>query len=515
MANEQVKSIAIVGGGSSGWMTALYLNKLYNHSQANVAITLIESPNIPTVGVGEATVHNIRSYFAAMGLDEKELLQATNATLKTGIMFRNWMKPNQDGSTHEYFHSFEQQNIGRVIDISSAWILDKGFEKERYDEAISISSHLIKEGLSPKNANSRGYEGVVPYGYHLDAIKMAAFMAKKGVEAGIKHVKASVDTVDVDGENIVAVHTDKGSFSADLFIDCTGFKGLLINQVKDRKTNWQSFEDALPCNKAVAVQLAYDNEQEPKPYTEATALSNGWVWQIDLNNRRGTGYVYDGNRISKEEAETELLDHLNEGNGRDKEVLRTVHLDMNIGCLKEFWVGNCLALGLSGGFIEPLESTGLHLINASARLLGTHLTSKHTEQSVRDSYNKIMNGTYQDLKQFIVLHYCLTDRDDTDFWREVHKTAQYCDGLEEKLATWQHKICEYMDLAGNYITMFSDENYRAVLYGMNHYPKLHLSADSEENNKMYDEFSSRVKQVSNMVMPHRDYLKNLHKPQKA
>jgi len=511
MENEQVKSIAIVGGGSSGWMTALYLNKLYNHNQKTVDITLIESPEIPTVGVGEATVHSIRSYFAAMGLDEKELLQATNATLKTGIMFRNWMKPNSDGSTHEYFHSFEQQNIGRGLDISSAWVIDKGFEKQRYDEAISISSHLIKEGLCPKNANSRSYEGVVPYGYHLDAIKMAAFMAKKGVAAGIKHVKAIVDNVDVIGENIVAVHTDQGSFSADLFIDCTGFKGLLINQVKDRKKNWQSFEDALPCNKAVAVQIAYDDDQEPKPYTEATALTNGWVWQIDLMNRRGTGYVYDGNRLSKAEAEAELLAYLNEGEQQPKEVLRCVHLDMKIGCMKEFWVGNCVALGLSGGFIEPLESTGLHLINASARLLGTHLTSKNPEQSVRDSYNKIMNGTYDDLKQFIVLHYCLTDRDDTEFWREVGKTAQHCDGLEQKIELWRHKICEYMDLAGGYITMFTDPNYRAVLYGMGHYPKLNLSANKDESQQMFSEFEQRTNQVSNMVMSHKDYLNNLHK----
>ncbi|PKG86273.1 tryptophan 7-halogenase [Colwellia sp. 75C3] len=514
MVSEQVKSIAIVGGGSSGWMTALYLNKLYNHSQATVAITLIESPEIPTVGVGEATVHSIRSYFAAMGLDEKELLQATNGTLKTGIMFRNWMKPNEDGSTHEYFHSFDQQNIARSIDISSAWFLSKGYNKQRFDEATSISPHLIKDKLSPKHANSRPYEGVVPYGYHLDAIKMAAFMAKKGVAAGITHVKAVVDDVEVEGENIVRVRTSKGSFTADLFIDCTGFKGLLINSVKERKDNWQSFEDALPCNKAVAVQLAYSDDQEPKPYTEATALSNGWAWQIDLMNRRGTGYVYDGNRLSKDEAETELLNYLNEGNGREKEVLRTVHLDMNIGCLKEFWVGNCLALGLSGGFIEPLESTGLHLVNTSARLLGTHLTGTNTAQAVRDSYNKIMNSTYQDLKHFIVLHYCLTDRDDTEFWREVGETVQYCDGLKQKLATWQHKVCEFMDIGGGYTTMFSDSNYRSVLYGMKHYPQLNLAVDKDENNKMFHEFDNRVTHVSNIVMPYRDYLKNLHKPQK-
>lgn len=506
MNNDQIKSITIVGGGSSGWMTALYLNKLYNHSDAVVDISLIESPDIPTIGVGEATVHSIRYFFAAMGLDEKELLKATNATLKTGILFKNWMKPSENGDMHQYFHSFEQQNIGNIVDISSAWLLNKGFEKQGYDHAVSISTYLIKDNLSPKAATSMPYEGVVPYGYHLDAIKMAAFMREKGVAAGIKHIKATVNNVEVDGENIIAVHTDKGGFSADLFIDCTGFKGLLINKVKKRADNWQSFSEALPCNKAVAVQIKYPQDQAPKPYTQATALTNGWVWEIDLVNRRGTGYVYDGNRLSKEQAEQELLAHL----GEDKEILRTVHLDMHIGCLKEFWVGNCVALGLSGGFIEPLESTGLHLINASVRLLGSHLTSKNPPQVVKDAYSKIMNGTYEDLKQFIVLHYCLTDRDDTDFWREVKKTARYCSGLEEKIAAWQNKVCEYMDLAGGYITMFSDENYRAILYGMKQYPSLHLPVNKTQNEQIFTQFNQRVEQVTNIVMTHENYLKNLN-----
>ncbi|WP_206483393.1 tryptophan halogenase family protein [Thalassotalea sp. G2M2-11] len=505
MNDNQVKSIAIVGGGSSGWMTALYLNKLYNHTTQNVEISLIESPNVPTIGVGEATVHSIRYYFAAMGLDEKELLKETNATFKNGILFRNWMKPNQDGSMHEYFHSFEQQNIANIHDISSAWLLDKKHNQQSYDDAVSVSSHLIKKGLGPKNINSRPYEGIVPYGYHLDAIKMAAYMTKVGVKAGIKHIKATVTDVEIVNGNIGAVHTNLGSHAADVFIDCTGFKGLLINKLKSRESNWQSFEQALPCNKAVAVQVEYPDSESPKPYTEATALSNGWAWEIDLVNRRGTGYVYDGNRLTEEQAQQELLEYL----GQDKKVLKTVHIDMQVGCLKEFWVGNCIAIGLSGGFIEPLESTGLHLINASARLLGTHLTSKQVPQSVRDSYNTIMNGTYEDLKQFIVLHYCLTDRDDTEFWREVAQSAKYCTGLEQKIATWKSKVCEYMDLAGGYITMFSDENYRAILYGMKHYPELHLNADKEENKKIYAEFDRRLSQVMNAAMSHQDYLAQL------
>ena len=505
MQSEKLSSITIVGGGSSGWMTALYLNRLYNANEKTVNITLIESPNVPTIGVGEATVHSIRYFFAAMGLDEEELLRETNATLKTGIMFANWMKPDASGKQHEYFHSFEQQNLGNIVDISSAWMLENRHQVERYDEGVSLSAHLIKTRLSPKAQQSRPYEGIVPYGYHLDAIKMANYFCKIATKAGVNHIQATVEDVTVENGNIQSVITDKGAFTADVFIDCTGFKGLLIEKLKD--DNWQSFTDALPCDKAVAIQVDYPDTEQPKSYTLATALANGWVWEIDLVNRRGTGYVYDSSRISKEEAEQELLAHL----GEDVKVRRVVHLDMKVGCRKEFWVGNCISVGLSGGFIEPLESTGLHLINAGVRLIGTHLTGRETDQSVRDAYNRLMNGIFGDLKQFIVLHYCLSDRDDSEFWREVSKSSQYCPGLDAKIEAWRHKVCEFMDLAGGYISMFSDENYRSILYGMKHFPKLNIASSSEENQKIFAEFNHRVDRVMMASVPHAQYLASLQK----
>ncbi len=503
MKKQKIKSIIIVGGGSSGWMTALYLNRLYNHNKKQINITLIESPDVGTIGVGESTVHSMRFFFAAMGLDEAELLKETNATLKTGILFKNWMKA-KNNQIHQYFHPFEHVQIGAGLDIASRWLLSNRQTHQRFDQGVSISSYLMANNHSPKAKNSRPYEGVVPYGYHLDATLMGRYLRRKAVEAGVIHIEGMVKEVLTEHDNIHCVVTEHGKHHADIFIDCTGFKGLLINKLKDN--NWCSFEDALPCNRAVAMQIAYPEGSTPKPYTMSTALDNGWVWEIDLVNRRGTGYVYDGNRLSADEAEAALKSY----NGKEAKVLKTVHLKMNIGCRKQFWLGNCITIGLSGGFIEPLESTGLHIVNLGVRLLATHLSSSPVEQTIRDSYNRLMTGAYQDLKQFIVAHYCLTDRDDTAFWQQAQKSLEYCPELQRNLAVWQHKVCEYFDLAGGYSTTFTDENYRFILYGMQHFPSLNIPVDQEESEQIFEKLQRKGQETLKYSLSHHEYLQNLH-----
>ncbi|KKO46313.1 tryptophan halogenase [Arsukibacterium ikkense] len=501
MSVENIKKLTIVGGGAAGWMTAIYLNKVFNSQQPNFQITVIESPDIGIIGVGEATVHSIRFFFAAMGLDENALLRATHATLKTGIMFRNWMQPVA-GQMHQYFHPFEQQQLGKDIDMSSSWLLSARYQQERYDEGVSLSAHLIKQGHGPKARQSAPYQGVVPYGYHLDAVLLARFLREHAVAAGVVYLEDTIVDVSVTDGNISSVSSATSCYQADIFIDATGFKGLLIEALQQR--NWQSFADALPCNKAVAIQRPHLAGYQPKPYTVATALSHGWAWQIDLSSRQGTGYVYDGNRLTADQAEQELRAWL----GPEACALPARHLQMKVGCRQQFWLGNCIAIGLAGGFIEPLESTGLHLINLGARLLSTHLSPGATAQAVRDSYNQAMNGFYQDLKQFIVLHYCLTDRDDTAFWRQARATAVQCAGLPEKLALWRHKICEYHDLAGGYATTFTDENYRYILYGMQHYPQLQL-ATGEALQQPFVLLQQRVQQALQRTMSHSEYLQQL------
>lgn len=503
MQSHAMKVLNIVGGGSAGWMTAIYLNRYFNREAKNFHINVIESPDIGIIGVGEATVHSIRFFFGAMGLDETELMAETNATIKSGIMFRNWMKA-VDGEVHEYFHPFDQQQPGGSVDISSAWFVGERQARERYDEGVSLNSHLIKWGRCPKNISSPQYQAVAPYGYHLDATLLARFLRRKAVEQGVRHIEATVTDVEVVSGKIQSVGTDQGRIAGDFFIDCTGFRGLLIEKLQ--KDNWVSFRDVLPCDKAVAIQRDLPAGEKPRPYTVATALSSGWAWQIDLVNRQGSGYVYDSERLSPEEAESELRAFL----GAESSVIKCSHLDMNVGCRQSAWVGNCVAIGLSGGFIEPLESTGLHMIHLGVGLLATHLAGDDGSEELRDSYNEKMRGFYQDLKQFIVLHYCLSNRDDSDFWRAAPASLDGCAWLKSKLPLWERKICEYQDFAGSYASIFTDTNYRYVLYGMQHYPSLRFAMSENEVDAIFSRFSLLLSRAKSGTMDHEEFLRTVH-----
>lgn len=498
------KSMLIVGGGSAGWLTALYLQKYFNQNGKKLEITLLESAHQGPIGVGEATVHSIRFLFAALGLDESELMRETNATLKLGILFRNWMKPLASGQ-HQYFHPFEQQQQSGHYDIASEWLAGKHYQQQRYDQGVCLSSLLAEKGLSPKGQQHANYQGYLPYAYHIDSVLLGEFLKKKGIERGIQHKVETVQSVAVDKGNISSVTTDLGQRCTDFYIDCSGFKGVLINALQE--DNWISFKHVLPCDKAVAIQCDYTDGHVPRPYTTATALDNGWAWQIDLVNRQGNGYVYDSDKISADQAEQELRQLL----GAGAEHKKALHLNMKVGRLKQSWVGNCLAVGLSAGFIEPLESTGLHLINLGVRLFATHFSGHTTAQSVRDNYNQKMAGVFEDLKQFIVLHYCLTDRDDTAFWRQAAKSAEQQPGLEQKLDVWRHKVCEFMDLAGGFSTTFNDENYRYILYGMQHYPQLDLRIDPQLNENLIHSIDKKARNLRLQTSTHGEFLANLHR----
>jgi len=467
-------SIDIVGGGSSGWMTAIYLHQLMNHSEHNADIRVIESEDIGVIGVGEATVHSIRYFLRAMGLDEHELMSETNATFKLGIKFRNWMAPT-DGETHEYFHPFEQAYSSSTLDLTTAWLFSD--RSDTYAAATSLSVPLVNHNRTPKLADMNQYQGVVPYGYHLDAVLLGRYLRKIAVKRGVEHIVTTITEVVTNNKGIHYVADGTRKFKADYFIDCTGFRGTLIEALDS--DNWQSFQDALPCDRAVAIQVPRNDDYEPNNHTVATALSNGWAWQIDLTNRQGAGYVYDGNRLTEEEAEKELRKFINTKGAN----VKATHLKMKVGCRKRFWIGNTVAIGLSGGFIEPLESTGLHLINMGVALLGSSIGRDGVQEPIRQKYNELMNGFYEDLKRFVVLHYCLTDRNDTDFWRNAKATFAHSKGLPELLEIWQLKVCEHLDLAGTYGTTFNDENYRYVLFGMNFEPsimRLHNPFDSHK-----------------------------------
>ena len=323
------------------------------------------------------------------------------------------------------------------------------------------------------------------------------------MEQGVRHIEATVADAEVASGKILSVETDQGRIAGDFFLDCTGFRGLLIDKLQ--QDNWISFSEVLPCDKAVAIQRELPPGESPRSYTVATALSSGWAWQIDLVNRQGSGYVYDSKRISPQDAEKELREFL----GPESSVLKCTHLDMKVGCRRNTWVGNCVAIGLSGGFIEPLESTGLHMIHLGVSLLATHLAGDDGGDELRESYNEKMRGFYQDLKQFIVLHYCLSDREDSEFWRAAPASVDGCPWLKSKLPLWERKICEYQDFAGSYASIFTDTNYRYVLYGMQHHPTPRFAMSESEVEGIFQRFSQLLSRAKAGTMDHAQFLQTV------
>jgi tryptophan halogenase len=501
-----MKKLVIAGGGSSGWMCALFLNKVYNQNNKTIDITVIESKDIDIIGVGEATVPTIRGFFQAIGVDESELIRETSATYKTGIKFNHWMKPDKSGKSHSYLHPFEQQLLENRFDLPSCWAF-KGHQFGGYSESVSVTSELIKYNHSPKGIQSQAYQGVVPYGYHLDARLLGKYLRKKALAQGVNHIEAKIEKINHKDSIIESLETEVlGSIEGDFFIDCTGFRALLISELEN--DNWRSYADELLCDKAVAIQIPFDATQTANAYTTATALSNGWAWNIGLKDRQGCGYVYSSKNITSSEAEAELRSHIQCG---DEHIAR--HLDMNIGVRKKHWIGNCLAVGLSAGFIEPLESTGLHLISLSARLFASHFSSFDVVQEVKDSYNNLLNGIFDDLKEFIALHYVLSDRDDTEFWVNASKAAENCPRLMARLTLWKHKVCDDFDLHGDTTQLFRDVNYKFILFGMKYLPETDIEYANDEYKTLQNEIVKRKKLVLTATMGHKQALEFAHNTQ--
>ncbi len=455
------KRVLIVGGGSAGWITASYMNAVLNRNKDTVIeISLIESKKVERVGVGEATVPTIRHLLQTLGINEKAFMQATDATFKQAIRFDNWLHKDQ----HEYYHPFDRRQTGPVDHASQDWLCSD--QSLAYADTVSVQPQLCEWGLAPKMLQSNDYSSPMPYAYHMDAEKFADYLCDYATKRGVKHYIDDVTEVEQnDTGDITAVNTEAGLFlTADLFIDCTGFLSLLIAKTLDVKL--VDFSKWLLCDSAIAMRVPYEAYYPGhiKPYTLSTALSAGWKWDIGLSDRRGTGYVYSSQFIDEQTAEAEL--RASEGVHADQ--LPTRKLNFYVGRREQFWAKNCIAIGLSGGFIEPLESTGIYLIEFAAVTLCEHFPYSNDMAPLAKRFNTIVANRYEELLEFVNLHYCLTQRTDTEFWRAVQKPEHICDGLKAKLAFWQHKPPSFSDFDDQF-RLFSHQSYEYILYGMDFY----------------------------------------------
>lgn len=434
------RKVVIVGGGSAGWMTAAYLNGALNNKGKKqvVDITLVESPDIPRISVGEATIPSMRHLLAVVGVDEIDFMRATQASFKQSIKYVNWV--NND---HSYYHHPFSRLTPQPIDNSAdLWL--QSDQKIPFMETCSIQPLVCEMGLAPRAIGQLGNKAPLQYAYHMNAQKFADYLTDFSIKRGVHHVLANLVNVDMHDKNTIgSIHLDNGdSISADLFIDCTGFKAKLIEE----KLN-VGFEDCsqwLLCDRAITMHVPYDTHYPGmvRPYTTATALNNGWVWDIPMRDRRSIGYVHSSKFTNENDAKAELFNY--QGPGCEEIPTRTVNF--KVGRRHEQWKGNCVAIGLSAGFIEPLESTGLYLSDLGVVTLAEHFSFDDSHNALMATrYNRIMANRYYEILDFINMHYCMTNRTDTPFWQEVQKPERINPRLAAKLAYWQIKPPTHSD----------------------------------------------------------------------
>ncbi len=463
---EPIREITIVGGGTAGWMAAVFLITRLNKRPGRppVRVTLVESPNVPTIGVGEATVPGMRELLKQLEIPEATFIERCNASFKLGVRFVNWDK-QPDGSPGCYDHPFDGLGV-EIEGTNPAYHyhrFGRGGALANLGDALSPSTRLIEERRGPKTIDQDDYDYAVGYAYHLDAGLFAGLLREIAVERGVLHVLDDVDDLERDDRGHIAalILRERGRWPVELVIDCTGFRSLILQTALEEP--FESFSPYLFNDKALAVQIPHKDVTGLEPCTRSTALGAGWVWRVPLYSRVGTGYVFSSRFRSDQEAIDEFLQHLgDEGEGVEPRVI-----PMRIGRARRTWVGNCVAVGLSGGFIEPLESTAIFIIEAALRWLVANLPDCDFDPALQARYNEQMQGLYEEVRDFIALHYLTSNRRDSAYWQAVHEELEVPDSLKAKLPIWRERLPEAADFERTYL--FGYWSYLIVLFGKHFY----------------------------------------------
>lgn len=417
---NKADKIVIVGGGSSGWMAATQLNKFFPKKE----IVCIESKDIPRVGVGESTVEQFSAWVKSVGIDTYDMFTHTDATYKLSIKFNNFYKKDDGGFHYPFGMANADSKIFGEIGLD-AWqymkLLDPSIPNDDYAKTYFPTVALCEHNTINFNNNrefDNNFNFYHSYAYHFDAIKFANFLRDKiAVPRGVKYIPATVEEVNMNDRGIESVTLDSGEIiEGDLFLDCTGFKSLLLSKLDPE---WLDYGHIIPNNRAWACRVPYtDIRKQMDIYTNCTALGNGWVWNTPTRERIGTGYVYSDKYTTPEAALKEFQEHL-EAKGYDTHELKFREVHMRVGMHREIWKKNCVAIGLAAGFIEPLESTGLFTtVSFIQRLTETlHQTDSYHKWQVNE-FNTMTRGDYDGLAKFTASHYMFTQRTDTQYWRD-------------------------------------------------------------------------------------------------
>ncbi|HEY8976581.1 MAG TPA: tryptophan halogenase family protein [Burkholderiaceae bacterium] len=466
-----MRHVVILGGGSAGWLTAALLAREHHAGDpGGLAVTLIESPNTPPIGVGEGTWPSMRDTLRRIGLSETTLVRECDAAFKQGSHFRGWMHGRAAAEGDQYRHPFTLPMGFGDVDLVAGWQQRHG--DRPFAEVVSAQPHVCMAGHAPKQAATPEFAAVANYGYHFDAGKFGVQLRTHAIDKlHVRHVLDDVDQVlSHDDGDIAALRTrHHGDIAGDLFIDCSGMASVLLGQhygVGMRSQKHLLFNDT-----ALALQVPYAAPDAPIACeTIATAQPAGWTWDIGLHDRRGVGHVYSSAHISHDEAERQLLAYVRAtGGSGDLPTPRRITFDP--GWRERFWHRNCVAVGLSAGFVEPLEASALALVELSAAMISNEMPATRAEMAlVEKRFNDAFTYRWERIVDFLKLHYALSRREDSAYWREHRERATLPDRLAELLILWRHRAPYRQDFF-RIEEVFPAASYQYVAHGMGLLPE--------------------------------------------
>ena len=488
-----MRKILIVGGGTAGWMTAALMGKLF---QGLYDVELVESEAIGTVGVGEATIPAIKKYNELVQLDEVEFMKRTQGTFKLDIQFRDWVRPG-----HTYVHGFGI--IGQDwewLRCHQYWLRanQRGRAKDFAKYSINTAAALANKFMHARAEMADSPIGHIAYAFHFDASLYAKYLRSLAEQHGVVRKEGKIVHVGVrDNGDIASVTLESGEvLEADFFIDCSGFRGLLIEQTM--KTGYEDWSHWLPCDRAMAVPCARTSPLTP--YTRSTARDPGWQWRIPLQHRTGNGLVYSSKHIDDEAAEKLLLANLD-----GEQLANPNRLRFTSGKRRKMWNGNCVALGLSAGFLEPLESTSIHLVQSAAIRLIRLLPDERTDQATIDEFNRQSDFEWERIRDFIVLHYWANQREGA-FWK-------YCREMELPV-TLQNKIDVWRSNGRVFREndeLFNEESWIQVFLGQDIVPQSYDPLVAIKSDPQIEQFlgniSATIERCLDVMPTHDDYVR--------
>jgi tryptophan 6-halogenase len=514
-----IENVVVLGGGTAGWMTASYLKRAF----PGLKITVLEAPAIPRIGVGEATIPNLQKvFFDFLGIAEDEWMRECNAAFKVAVKFVNWRRPPTPGTGEHYYHLFGLLPNCENVPLSHYWVLRHlAGDTEPLDYACFKEPPLLDAKLSPRHLDG---SRAMYYAWHFDAQLVADYLSRVATGWGVERVFDQLERVELAGDgSIAALHTSTGQvLEADLFVDCSGFRGLLINKALGEP--FIDMNEYLLCDSAVATAVANDDQLEGvEPYTSAIAMNAGWTWKIPMLGRFGTGYVYSSQFASEDQATRDLCELWNLDPARAK--LNKIRF--RVGRNRRAWVKNCVGIGLASCFVEPLESSGIYFIYAAIYQLAKHFPDKRFDPVLTDRFNREIEFMFDDTRDFIQMHYLTTPRDDTPFWAANKRQLRLSDDVKYKLETYKAGLpvnppitgeaTYYDSFEAEFRNFWTNGSFYCILAGMGWVPDRPLpsiryrAGSQAAAAELFRHIKERSAELSRTLPTNYEFLRHLHR----